>query len=209
MAIWQDIPQPLDNRNQSQADLLNNARYLYNITTTPQTGVLPVDHQITGDSTSTTDGFHKQVSFLDVGAQPTDLVNTVNGQSSDAILYTFPDSDGESQLHFYNGTVDTIVGGTIASGTVNLTNVGFTTVFTLPDNCFGFINLSSTALNVRAHATFNVVSNVLYIAGHPVTVSQSSSISNVFFQASGLSIQAQDATAPPLTFNYRLTYWML
>lgn len=107
MTQYKDIPQPTDNRNQSQVDLLNNFRYLTNVSASPAvTGVLPVDHRITGNDTlNPSDGFHNQVSFLNRSA-PASLTNAINGQASNAILYTINDGAGLSQLHFYNGTND-------------------------------------------------------------------------------------------------------
>ena len=105
MTQYKDIPQPQDQRNQSQTDILNNYRYLLNVTTTPKTGILPVDHQASGDnSLNPKDGFHNQVSFINQNTAVASLTNAVNGQNSDLILYALDDSNGQSQLNTYNGT---------------------------------------------------------------------------------------------------------
>lgn len=102
MTQYKDIPQATDQRNVSQGDLRNNFNYLCTPisggTGTP--GILPVDHQATGDNTvNPADGFHKQVSFLNQTA-PASLVNAINGQSSNGILY-----ESSGKLSFYDGTI--------------------------------------------------------------------------------------------------------
>jgi hypothetical protein len=107
MTAYQAIPQPQNNRNQSQGDILNNFTYLINLASPPAvTGVLPVDHRITGNnSSSPSDGFHNQVSYLNRSA-PSNLTNSINSQSSSAIDYTINDSNSQSQLHHYNSSND-------------------------------------------------------------------------------------------------------
>lgn len=90
MTQYKDIPQPTDQRNVSQQDLLNNGRYLLNVSNPASiTGIIPVDHAATADNgANPSDGFHKQVSYVNTATAPTSLVNAVNGQSSDSIVYS-------------------------------------------------------------------------------------------------------------------------
>lgn len=109
MTQYKDIPQPGDQRNVSQGDILTNYRYLstpINVAAGVPNGILPVDHYASGDNVANpTDGFHKQVSFLN-RATPASLANSVNSQNSNSILYSKADGAGNAQLHLYNGSVD-------------------------------------------------------------------------------------------------------
>lgn len=95
MTIYKDIPQPTDQRNVSQNDLLQNNRYLLNVSTTPSapTGILSVDHRTSINNTANpTDGYHKQVSMLKLTGNPANMTNAVNSQNADGILYTIADT---------------------------------------------------------------------------------------------------------------------
>src|SRR5437870_3361644 len=110
MSQYKDIPQPADQRNVSQGDILTNYRYLstpINVAAGVPPGIIPVDHQATGDNVANPkDGFHLQVSYLNRNT-PTNLVNAVNGQSSDSIDYSKLGAGGSGgQKHFYNGLRD-------------------------------------------------------------------------------------------------------
>jgi hypothetical protein len=106
MTQYKAIPQATDQRNQSQIDILNNFNYLNSQSVAPNNGIILVDHLATGDNgTSTSDGFHKQVSLLN-RATPANLTNAVNAQASNGIVYSQNDSVGNAQLHFYNGIND-------------------------------------------------------------------------------------------------------
>jgi len=107
MTVYTDTPQPTDNRNVSQGNLLNNNRYLLNVSTTPSTGILPVDHLATGNSSSSpSDGFHKQVSLINQSAISS-LTNPTNSQTSNQIVYSVVDSGGagvaRTQLKSFTG----------------------------------------------------------------------------------------------------------
>jgi len=106
MTTYKDIPLATDQRNVSQADIRNNFAYLMPAPAISATGILPVDHYATGDNTlNPTDGFHKQISFLN-RTTPANLTNAVNGQNSNGITYTLNDAVPNPQLHFYNGVND-------------------------------------------------------------------------------------------------------
>lgn len=125
MTQFKDIPLATDQRNQSQVDLRNNMGYLMPAPSISATGILPVDHFATGDNgANPTDGFQKQCSFINRGT-PASLVNAVNGQSSDGILYTTG-----SELHYYNVNGDvtlTPVGNNAASAITGTLVVNATT----------------------------------------------------------------------------------
>ncbi len=110
MTQYKDIPQPTDNRNVSQADILHNFEYLINVANPAAiVGILPVDHKASADNTANpTDGFHAQVSFLN-RTTPANLTNAINAQNSNGITYTKNDTAPTApnpQLHFYNGVND-------------------------------------------------------------------------------------------------------
>jgi hypothetical protein len=108
MSQYKDIPQPADQRNVSQADILTNYRYLstpVNVAAGIPPGIIPVDHLASGDNVANpTDGFHLQSSYINRTA-PSTLVNGINGQSSNGIAYAIS-STQSSQHRFYNGVRD-------------------------------------------------------------------------------------------------------
>lgn len=107
MSQYKDIPQPTDQRNVSQNDILTNFRYLstpINAASGVTPGIIPVDHRATGNNVGSSDGFHLQSSYLNRDP-PTSLVNSVNSQSSDSIAYSLNSTVG-SVYRFYNGTRD-------------------------------------------------------------------------------------------------------
>ena len=109
MSQYKDIPQPQDQRNVSQNDILTNYRYLstpLNVAAGTPNGILPVDHLASGDNVANpTDGFHKQVSMLNI-ATPASLTNAINSQASASITYTKNDGNGNGQLRMLNSFND-------------------------------------------------------------------------------------------------------
>jgi hypothetical protein len=95
MTQYKNIPQPTDQRNISQGDILGNFQYLCTpLGTNPSVkGILPVDHFASADNVANpTDGFHKQVSFVNQSQQLAPLpANAINGQTANAALYTYTD----------------------------------------------------------------------------------------------------------------------
>jgi hypothetical protein len=213
MTQYQDIPLPGDQRNVSQADIRNNFNYLC----TPVSGgvgtngILPVDHFATSDNgANPTDGFHKQISFLD-RSTPTNLTNSINSQASSSILYTLTDGSGNSQLHFYNGTDYTLTPSrVISTGTLAVTSVA-QTIATVPANCVGFlvmhVNGTTTPGSLHSLISFFSISGSLYVGAHPYsTANLAVGFSTaIFATASGLNIQVQ----APInnTYAYKLVYW--
>jgi hypothetical protein len=137
MSQFKAIPQPTDQRNVSQNDILTNFQYLstpLNPTGGVPNGILPVDHFATGDNVANpTDGFHKQVSFQD-RATPASLANAINSQNSSGIEYSKTDGAGFSQLRYYNGNIDQPIsylkaavnfsgGGTILGNSFNVASI--------------------------------------------------------------------------------------
>lgn len=106
MTTFKNIPQPTDQRTQSQADILANMQYLVTpVNPTPgvPVGILNIDHQATGNNSSgTTDGFHNQVSMI-ARTTPTTLANSYTG-ACNGIAYVKTDGAGNGQLSFFNGT---------------------------------------------------------------------------------------------------------
>ncbi len=109
MSQYKDIPQPTDQRNVSQNDILTNYRYLatpLGVAGGVPPGIIPVDHFATGDNVANpTDGFHKQISFQD-RATPASLTNAINGQASSGIEYSRTDGAGQSQIRYLNSNID-------------------------------------------------------------------------------------------------------
>ena len=107
MTQYTDTPQPTNQRNVSQSNLLDNNRYLLNVSSAPiVSGTLPVDHIMSGNNTmSPKDGFHQQVSMVALSATPSNLTNAVNAQASDSIDYGLKDAQGNSQLHHFTTLV--------------------------------------------------------------------------------------------------------
>jgi hypothetical protein len=110
MSQYKDIPQPTDQRNVSQNDILTNYQYLATSQGGPPAGIpngiIKVDHEQFGNNvTNPKDGFHNQVSFINRGI-PANLVNSVSGASSDSIVYASADGAGLSQIRFINSSID-------------------------------------------------------------------------------------------------------
>lgn len=102
MSQYKAIPQPGDQRNVSQNDILTNFAYLNNANGAADSGILPVDHLSTGDNVAVPkNGFHEQVSLIN-RATPANLVNSVNSQASDSILYSHL-GGAKAQLQFKYG----------------------------------------------------------------------------------------------------------
>jgi hypothetical protein len=147
MSQYKDIPQPADQRNVSQGDILTNYRYLstpINRAAGVPQGIIPVDHEASGDNVAhPVDGFHKQVSYLKLGAIPTTLVNTVNAQSSNGISYVIDGANSTGGMeHFYNGNRD--YPKSITYAIVRFTVGGSPKVCTILGNAF---NVTSVAYN--------------------------------------------------------------
>lgn len=142
MSQYKAIPQPTDQRNVSQNDILTNFNYL----STPinpgpgvANGVIPVDHFATGDNVANpTDGFHKQVSFQN-RATPANLTNAVNAQNSNSILYAKADGAGVSQVRLLNSQFDAPVSFIMAA-------VCFDSTGAILGNAFNVSSVTRTAL---------------------------------------------------------------
>lgn len=111
--------------------------------------IINTDH-VFNDTAQSTDGYHRQCTMID-RAQPMSLPTGSNG-----IVYTWLDSNSQSQLRFYNGMNDfqiTPLGQspTKITGSVALA-AGATsgTIWTIPANTFAyvFVNYIVPAANV-------------------------------------------------------------
>ncbi len=111
MTQYKNIPQPQDPRNISQADILGNFQYLCTpiSTTLANNGILNVDHYATADNVANpTDGFHRQVSFLNQSQQLAPLpANSVNNQTANSALWPYADNGGNAQLGFLTANNNT------------------------------------------------------------------------------------------------------
>ncbi len=150
MSQYKAIPQPPDQRNVSQNDILTNFQYLstpLNPTAGVPAGILPVDHFATGDNVAnSTDGFHKQIS-LQNRATPASLTNAVNATASNGILYAKADAQPTSQLRYLNSIIDSPV--TYIKAAVNFDSAG-----AIIGNAF---NVSSvTKLNITAGKAYKI-----------------------------------------------------
>lgn len=110
MSQYKNIPQPSDQRNVSQVNILENYQYLCTALGGAPAGVangiLPVDHQASGDNVANPkDGFHNQCSYV-AQATPASLVNAVNGQTSNGIEYVRLDGNSNGQIRFINNLMD-------------------------------------------------------------------------------------------------------
>ncbi len=110
--------------------------------------IINADH-VFNDTAQTTDGVHRQCTMI-ARAQPVGLPTGTN-----AILYSWIDANGASQLRYYNGATDTqitpfatpvakITGSVALAG-----NATSGTVWTIPSNTFAwvFVNYISPAGN--------------------------------------------------------------
>lgn len=118
MALYTvNIPQPGDFPSDSQPQLLGNNNYLLNVA---GKGLLK-DHQMTLDTANANDGIHKQVTLANeatpgfAGGNSVVYANTANGQS---------------QLFFDNGTVNT---------QLTVTKTGVPATLTVPSRMVSFL----------------------------------------------------------------------
>ncbi len=184
MSQYKAIPEPTDQRNVSQNDILTNFQYLstpLNPTGGVPNGIIPVDHFATGDNVANpTDGFHKQASFQD-RATPANLTNSVNSQVSSGILYSKTDGQPTSQLRYLNSIIDSPL--TYIKAAVNFQSNG-----AIIGNAF---NVTSVTPVVKPYGTYYTIT---------FTVAQP----NIFYMPFGASkTSSTGATVPtPTTFVY-------
>lgn len=169
MTQYKAIPQPQDQRNVSQGDILNNFTYLSSALGATAAGLLPVDHYCSGDNVANpTDGFHKQVSMLSQ-ATPASLTNAVNSQASNAIYYTKDDVTGNGQLRQFNAWGD-------SPATYLYCAVSFTVVANVPTivgnsfNCFSIVRNGAGDYRIRFTTNVPTVDYMVFVnssAGSP------------------------------------------
>jgi hypothetical protein len=110
--------------------------------------IINADH-IFNDTAQATDGYHRQCTMI-VRAQPMSLPT-----GSNAVLYSWLDTSGQSQLRYYNGADDYQVtpfadAPVKVTGSVALAgNATSGTVYTIPNNTYGtiFVNYISPSGN--------------------------------------------------------------
>ena len=169
MSQYKAIPQPNDQRNVSQNDILQNYAYLNNANGAAPSGVIPVDHLSTGDNGAAPScGFHQQVSFINRSPAPTTLVNAVNGQSSSSIAYTAADGNGKSQLRFLNSLIDQPVTFIKSAGVFNGAGVIQGNAFNVASITVGAVGeytINFNALTPMASLNYIVLGMVLSGSG--------------------------------------------
>lgn len=167
MSQFKAIPQPTDQRNVSQNDILTNFAYLNNANGAAASGILPVDHVSSGDNVANPFcGFHKQVSMINIAATPASLTNAVNSQVSSNIVYAIADGQGHSQVRMLNTWGDQPVTFIKAAVIFNSSGV----IQGLP------FNVSSVTVNVSNSFTVNFTTAMPSLDYLVFTDSESSSI---------------------------------
>jgi hypothetical protein len=156
MTTYTDTPQPQNQRNVSQVNLLNNNRYLLDVSSPGSpTGILPVDHYASGDNTANpTDGFHKQVSLLNLAATPANLTNAINSQDSDGIFYSLADNNSNAQLN-YKANFNSVLSNYQITPCLPLIAAGYVSV------------VANTGVPTLQPGSFNVTS--VTFAGNPLS----------------------------------------
>lgn len=213
MTIYKDIPQPGDQRNVSQVDLLNNNEYLLDVRVpSAPAGILSVDHKTSiNNALNPTDGFHKQVSNKIVST-PATMANAVNVQNADGILYTATDGGGTTATP--RAVLRYVIGSVIA---------GATTYINYPISCiqaFGqFLfsngnvvgnvhNLASPAVRtaipsppgIQLDFTFtNPLSSDQYLVIPIVNIQRSGATSNVFYSPNITNLATTGFTVTTVT----------
>jgi hypothetical protein len=211
MSQFKNIPQPNDQRNVSQSDILSNFQYLASAQGGPPAGIpngiIKVDHEQFGNNVNNPkDGFHNQVSFLDRGV-PANLVNAISGATSDSILYTKTDGKPTSQLRFINSSIDAPVTylsalvlfdgtGAILGNTQNVNNPGgvtkngqgdFTVNFSVPLTSLDYLVLiqgfssSGPILSSYSNKQLNSVNINTFTAGTTVSRVSPSQVSVMIY----------------------------
>lgn len=128
--------------NASQSPGLFPAQSITNFTRLKT--IIRRDHQF-NDSTQDTDGYHRQCTLIN-RASPTGALPP----GSNGILYSWLDGAGQSQLRFYNGTIDYQItpladGPSKLSGTVTLSGgISSGVLFTIPAYTFGTVFVNYT-----------------------------------------------------------------
>ena len=99
------------------------------------------DHNWT-DATSLSQGIHKQCTLIN-------RTTPVGLPAGNGILYSQDDTSGNSQLRWYNGSTDTQVSNAgsvlLAFGSDSLTTGSTASIYTLPDNSFGYMYFWKTS----------------------------------------------------------------
>lgn len=154
MSQYKNIPQPSDQRNVSQVNILENYQYLATALGGAPAGVangiIPVDHQASGDNVANPkDGFHNQCSYV-AQTTPASLVNAVNSQTSNGIEYVKLDGNSNGQLRFLNNLMDQPI--TFLKAAVMFDNTG-----ALVGNAF---NVGSVTKNATGVYTINFTTNM-------------------------------------------------
>lgn len=169
--------------------------------------IINADH-VFNDTAQSTDGVHRQCTFI-ARAQPVALPGGTN-----AILYAWLDSNSQTQLRFYNGTIDYQLTPTwtVLSGTVTISS-SFATLAAVPANVFGEVFMwRGRFIQQGTFVSDGSVVNGYSFAEKYVNGSGASQILNFGFDgdgASGLNLRAQnDGSGSGFngTWNYRIFY---
>ena len=170
--------------------------------------IINADHNFT-DSIAASEGAHKKATFINLSPQPIGFPAGTNG-----ILYSFPDSDGASQLRWYNGASDQQVTGgdnLLASGTAVVATNSVAVIYTLPAaDGFGMIYMwvdANPTKMMSAIWTSNAAGvNIGVIPTKTPPVSTGTEKYPIFFNIS-LSLDISPFTSSATfngTYNYRI-----
>lgn len=152
--------------------------------------IINADH-VFNDTGQATDGFHKQCTMI-VRTQPGSLPTGAN-----SILYSWLDSNGQTQLRFYNGTDDFQItpDDTVISGTVTVSS-SFATIAAIPANVFGEIFMwKGRFMQVGTFVSDASIVNGYSYSEKYTSGSSASQILNLGFDgdgASGLNLMVQN-----------------
>lgn len=162
--------------------------------------IINADH-VFNDTAQSTDGFHRQATMI-ARAQPVALPT-----GSNAILYSWLDGAGQTQLRFYNGANDfqltpQIAAPTKVTGSVALAgNATSGTIYTIPNNSFGtiFVNYISPAGNFYRYYMFYKSGNA-FVDATLIRDSDNSSKPNI--SISGSNIRVVNGNSAARTVGY-------
>lgn len=164
--------------------------------------IINAEHQF-NDTAQSTDGVHKQVTYINRAAPGSLPVGT------NSILYSAVDSNGASQLHFYNGATDIqltppSVGPIRVQGT-SVVNVAAGGTFNVPGLPTQFAGTGYVFMNGSVISAFH---NLLRVNGlvdeHQLDSNGAFPFSAPEFRFSGTTLQVRNNAAIPAILVWSL-----
>ena len=164
--------------------------------------MINADH-VFNDTAQTTDGLHKQVTYIAKSAGFSPVIPT----GANAMLYAMLDISGQAQLNFFNGVVNfqltpfqpapsKITGSVVLAG-----NTTSGTVYTVPDNSYGtiFVNYILPAGNFYRLFFFYKSASSFFEA---VVLAESANTKRPDISLSGSNIRVVNGGAATQTVAY-------